>query len=252
MAKVGAALKNDASEPAVPASAPRSSVFGHTRSLAQPQFDLPSDIRINARNKTDGIKFLQRLPKHTFPCAFFDPQYRGVLDRQQYGNEGERQKDRAQIPQMTEGQISNFVRSISNILIPSGHLFIWLDKYHMCEGIRNWIEGTDLNTVDLVVWDKERIGMGYRTRRSCEYLIVLQKTPLRAKGVWTAHDIPDVWAEKLDRKAGHAKPIKLQSRLIDAVTNAGDCVIDPAAGTYSVLEAARLTNRHFLGCDIRD
>lgn len=252
MGKAGAALKNGASGPSVPEGASRSSVFGHTRSVAQPQFVLPSDIRLNSRNLSDGISFLRRLPKETFPCAFFDPQYRGILDRQQYGNEGERQKDRAIIPQMTEGQIATFVRSISNILIPSGHLFLWLDKYHMCEGIHTWVEGTDLNTVDLVVWNKDRIGMGYRTRRSCEYLIVLQKAPLRAKGVWTAHDIPDVWSEKLDRKAGHSKPVKLQSRLIDAVTNVGDCIIDPAAGTYSVLEAAHLTNRNFLGCDIRD
>jgi site-specific DNA-methyltransferase (adenine-specific) len=45
--------------------------------------------------------------------------------------------------------------------------------------------------------------------------------------------------------------VELQARLIGALTNMGDIVIDPAAGSYSVLEACRRTNRQFLGCDIR-
>jgi site-specific DNA-methyltransferase (adenine-specific) len=93
--------------------------------------------------------------------------------------------------------------------------------------------------------------MGYRTRRISEYCLVLQKAPLRAKGVWRVHDIPDVVEEKLDTRLAHAKPVGLQARLIDALTNPGDIVIDPAAGSYSVLEACRRTGRRFLGCDIR-
>ena len=137
------------------------------------------------------------------------------------------------------------------VLMPSGHLLLWIDKFHLCTGIENWLSGTNLNTVDLIVWNKLRMGMGYRTRRVSEYCLVLQKTPLRAKGVWLAHDIPDVWEEKLAFKADHAKPVGLQTRLIGALTNAGEIILDPAAGSYSVLEACRLTNRHFLGCDIR-
>ena len=106
----------------------------------------------------------------------------------------------------------------------------------------------------MVTWDKGKIGMGYRTRRKSEYLVIAQKTPLRAKGVWVDHSIPDVWREKVLVQKGsiqvHRKPIELQSKLIAAVTNENDVVIDPAAGSFSVLEAARLVNRRFLGCDI--
>ena len=125
-----------------------------------------------------------------------------------------------------------------------------MDKYHLCTGVGAWLEGTSLQTVDLIVWNKMRIGMGYRTRRTSEYCLVLQKKPLRAKGVWKAHDIPDVWNEKLPSRGGHAKPLGLQSRLIDCLTNPGDTVIDPAAGTFTVLEACKATERNFLGCDL--
>lgn len=228
----------------------RRNVFSDQRSLEQPSLDLPPSFRPDARNQADGIDFLKSLPSASLPLSVFDPQYRGVLDRQKYGNEGERQKDRARLQQMDDAQIGAFIAEIDRVLIASGHLLLWLDKYHLCTGVAPWIGETDLETVDLIVWNKMRIGMGYRTRRTSEYLLVLQKKPLRAKGVWKAHDIPDVWNEKLPQRGGHAKPVGLQSRLIDCLTNPGDTVIDPAAGTYTVLEACKATERRFLGCDL--
>lgn len=229
----------------------KKSVFSGERLLRQPTLDLPPSFKPNAKNRSDGIVFLDSLQASAFPLCIFDPQYRGVLDRQKYGNEGERQKDRAKLEQMDDDLIGRFIEKIDRALIGSGHLLLWLDKYHLCTGVSPWIGGTELEIVDLIVWNKMRIGMGYRTRRTSEYLLVLQKKPLRAKGVWKAHDIPDVWNEKLPHRGGHAKPVGLQSRLIDCLTNPGDTVIDPAAGNYTVLEACRATERHFLGCDLK-
>ena len=97
-----------------------------------------------------------------------------------------------------------------------------------------------------------RIGMGYRTRRKSEYCLILQKAPLRAKGVWRLHTIPDVWDEKIDDpQFTHSKPIRLQAQLRRGAYQHAGIVLDPAAGSYSVLEACRRTNRQFLGCDIR-
>ena len=79
---------------------------------------------------------------------------------------------------------------------------------------------------------------------------MLQKAPLRAKGVWKSHDIPDVWDEKVPFGLTHAKPVGLQAKLIESLTNPGDLVVDPAAGSFSVLEACRASGRRFLGCDL--
>ena len=230
---------------------PRPSVFGHTRELQQPNVTLPTGFVLDTYNQADGLDMLRALEPDSYSLCFFDPQYRGVLDKQKYGNEGSRQKERSVLPQMDETKIISFIKSIDRILMASGHLLLWTDKFHLCTGISGWLSGTDLNIVDLIVWNKKRIGMGYRTRRTSEYCLVLQKAPLRAKGVWMVHDIPDVWDEKLRTTFTHAKPVNLQARLIEALTNVCDIVIDPAAGSYSVLEACRLTNRKFLGCDVR-
>ena len=172
-----------------------------------------------------------------------------------YGNEGvSRGQARSRLRQMAEPTIRSFIAAIAAVLRPSGHLMLWVDKFHLCAGTAPWLEPHGLATVDLVTWHKDRRGMGYRTRRTAEYLVIAQKLPVRPTGVWMRHDIPDVWTEK----AGpglyphpHAKPVGLQTALIETVTWPGDLVLDPTAGGYSVLKAAQATGRHFLGCDIR-
>lgn len=204
----------------------------------------------NTQNVGDGIEMLEGLPNHEAACVVFDPQYRAVLDKQKYGNEGSRQKHRSDVPNMDDLTIRSFIHQIARVLRPSGHLFLWIDKFQLCQGsVLGWIENVDLELVDLVIWDKVNIGMGYRTRNRAEFLVVLQKEPKRCKGVWTKNDIPNVWAEKAKR-GKHRKPTALMAELIEAVTQPGDLVVDPAAGTYTTLTACRAINRDFLGCDI--
>jgi hypothetical protein len=151
---------------------------------------------------------------------------------------------------MSEETIGEFIAGISKALIPSGHLFLWVDKFHICTGVEPWFEKFGLEIVDLVTWNKAKMGMGYRTRRYGEYLVIAQKLPKRAKGVWHRHNIPDVWTESVDEQYAHAKPVILQAALIEAVTDPGDVILDPSAGSYSVLEAAQWVGRNFIGCDV--
>jgi len=216
---------------------------------------------INKKNCMDGFELLRLIPDGEVSCCFFDPQYRGILDKMNYGNEGERQKGRSQLQQMTEEIIVSFIREISRVLIPSGHMFLWVDKLHLVQAdALKWVEmskiydeSPTLHLVDMLTWDKESFGMGYRTRRTCEHLLIFQKEPKRAKGVWTNRSIRDVWREKIPHpRSGHPhkKPLRLIDTLIGAVTNQHDIVLDPCAGSFIVMDAALSTDRRFIGCDI--
>ncbi len=178
---------------------------------------------LNKTNKMDGLDMLRMLDDKTVDAAFLDPQYRGILDKMKYGNEGKsRGRARASLSQMDESIISTFLWELERVLVPSGHLFLWVDKFHLCNGISAWIKGLEFEIVDMITWDKQRIGMGYRTRRCSEHLIILQKLPKKAKDVWRDHGIRDVWSEKIHSKNHtHSKPIKLQERLIEAITPGG-------------------------------
>jgi site-specific DNA-methyltransferase (adenine-specific) len=214
---------------------------------------LKSDvIKVNDINILDGLQLLRSIHDNVITASFFDPQYRGIMEKMKYGNEGTRQKERAVLEQMSEDLIQEFIEEISRVLQPSGHLLLWVDKFHLCEGTSKWFRNTELSVVDLITWDKGKIGMGYRTRRKSEYLLILQKLPLRAKGVWTKHNIPDVWTEKImNKKHPHQKPIELLTNLINSISSESDYVIDPCAGSYAVLEACKEINRNFIGSDLK-
>ncbi|KKM75307.1 hypothetical protein LCGC14_1391620 [marine sediment metagenome] len=225
-------------------------VYSNTRLITQPPINIDG-LLMNTKQTMDGLILLTKIPSNAIPLVFFDPQYRHILDKQAYGNEGARQKQRALLPQMTEATICRFLNEIERVLIPSGHLMLWIDKYMLCTSTDSLLSHSNLHLVDMITWNKRRMGMGYRTRRYSEFLLVLQKSPKRAKGVWKIHNIPDVWDEKVDSvNHTHTKPIQLQAQLILAVTNEGDIVVDPAAGSYSVMTATINTKRNFIGCDI--
>ena len=224
-------------------------------------------IESNATNRCDGLALLSKMPAESVHCAFFDPQYRGILDKLAYGNEKTgKQARRAALTQMPVDTIKKFIVKIDRVLLPSSYAFLWLDKYEICQGsIKNWLRGTSLCLVDMIVWNKGHIGLGQRTRRTSEFLLVLQKPPKTVKN-WRNHSIADVWEEKLStvaelKKQGvlqagemvhpHRKPVQLQKRLLLAVTNEGNTVIDCAAGSYGVLNICKETNRRCICCDIQ-
>lgn len=210
-------------------------------------------VQRNVRNQMSGVAFLRSLRDEEAKIAFCDPQYRGILDQMAYGNEGARQKGRAALPQMDDDTIAFFVEEIERVLKPSGYLFLWLDKFSIASAhhLRFFVR-TKFQTVDLITWNKMRIGLGKRARCQTEFLLVAQKKPIQASRTWLDHSIGDSWAEQSDPTIHpHAKPTVLTERLIRSTTKRGDLVIDPCAGGYGVLEVCRRTGRDFAGCDLK-
>jgi site-specific DNA-methyltransferase (adenine-specific) len=210
-------------------------------------------VERNAPQKMDAVELLSRLPDRIASLVICDPQYRTVLDHLKFGNEGARQKGRAKLPQMSDDTISFMIEESQRVLKPSGHIFLWTDKFSIGTGqhLKYLRRARLLQVVDIIVWDKMRIGMGRRARCVTEFMVVIQKAPIIAKGVWTDHGIKDFWSEAGNTlRHPHAKPHVLMERLIRAVTLRNDLVIDPCAGGYGSLDACRASGREFVGCDL--
>jgi len=205
----------------------------------------------NMAQHGDALQLLQWLSGHCATQIFFDPQHRDNLDKLKYGNEGARQRERCQLPQMSSEYIDACCREAARVLKPSGYLMKWQNTFQVCEGVHNRLRDV-LPCVDMIAWDNLRISNGCRARRRGDYVVVLQKPPLRARATWrTQPTIPDRWPEKVDRKLHpHIKPIGLIRALIEATTQPGDLIVDPAAGSFVVMQAARELGRDFIGCDI--
>jgi site-specific DNA-methyltransferase (adenine-specific) len=167
--------------------------------------DICAAQAVNVAQRGDALALLQSLPNSCTPLVFFDPQYRGVLDKLKFGNEGARQKGRAQLPAMTTDYIDAVCREIARILVPSGYCVLWADTFNLCQAHHLRVADV-LLVVDLIAWDSQRMGMGKRTRRRGDYLLVLQKPPITAS-TWRDHSIPSRWPEKVDRTLHpHIKP----------------------------------------------
>jgi site-specific DNA-methyltransferase (adenine-specific) len=242
-------------------TAPWTPPVGHA-DITPARFDRVEADRylMNVAQRGDALDLLRSLPAEWSPLAFFDPQHRSVLDRLKFGNEGSRQRGRAKLPPMSETYIDECCREIARVLTPGGYLMRWMDTFGVCEAhhlrLANALkafdfEPVDLKSVDLIAWDSLRIGMGKRSRRRGDYLLVMQKPPINAR-TWKDKGIPSRWPEKIEKPRSahpHVKPIGLILRLIAAVTEPGELVIDPAAGSFAVLKAARQLGRDFVGCD---
>ena len=89
-----------------------------------------SKYPINKKNQIDGLELMNGIKDETISTAFFDPQYRGILDKLSYGNEGKsRGTERSALPQMSDTTIISFIKEINRVLVPKGHLFLWVDKF---------------------------------------------------------------------------------------------------------------------------
>jgi site-specific DNA-methyltransferase (adenine-specific) len=215
--------------------------------------------QLNTAQRGDALELLRLLPDGCTPLVFFDPQHREGQDKLAYGNEGNRQKERFLLPAMSTAYIDACRREATRALRPSGYFMEWTDTFRLCEAYHLSVKDI-LPCVGLIAWDNWHMGMGYRARSRGDYLIILQKSPLRAKATWRDHgiptrcdeyEIPHRWDEKVDRKIhAHIKPRGLISRIIDAVTKPEDLVVDPCAGSFTVMHAALELGRNFVGCDI--
>lgn len=214
---------------------------------------LPRGVKANSRNRVDALHLVSGLPDASIALVFLDPQYRTGLDKMKYGNEGTRQIKRYKLPQQKDHDIQLLVEEVARVLKPSGYLMLWLDKFGVVEGThRRYIRRLRrmVGTVDMLAWDKVRMGMGKRFRAQMEYLVVIQKNPITATN-WKDHDIRDLLSEKKDlQRHPHAKPINLAERIIESVTKRNDWVLDPCAGSYGILSACRASGRNFIGGDL--
>jgi site-specific DNA-methyltransferase (adenine-specific) len=230
---------------------------------------IPKGLRFNQQNVHDGLDMIRYLPDKSVKIVFFDPQHRPLLDRMGYGNETKTKMiERGRLPQMSTSLVLDFLQEIARVLRPSGYLMLWVDKFALVQGSFLHV---DLPAVDMITWEKSRIGMGYRSRRKSDYLLVMQRPPLKARATWrTMPMVPDVWSKEAESRTKithpspghtvlidkmirhpHAKPEGLQRLIIEATTRRGDVVVDPSAGGYSVMRSALACGRNFLGCDLR-
>lgn len=125
--------------------------------------------------------------------------------------------------------------------------------FEMKEVMEKWY-----NFKQIVVWDKQHIGMSslednaIRWRPRHEYIILGCNGDPRRENA-NRHDgsvLEFTRPHNDDRFHPTQKPEDLMRYLVESLTAEGDVIFDPFSGSGVTLDAARQTNRKYIGCEI--
>jgi len=111
--------------------------------------------------------------------------------------------------------------------------------------------------VQMVVWDKGPMGMGWRYRRSYETVLVAMKPGDKMRWFDESHKVENIirHIRKIIPKATDhptPKPVTLAEHFIRLHTEERQTVLDPFMGAGSTLVAARNLNRKAIGIEIEE
>jgi len=195
----------------------------------------------------EALELLTTITDKSVSLVFFDPQY-------EKSGDVSRVKDWP-LHYQSDYQINQLLKEIERVLKPSGFCLLWVSKAILgTDRVLNWLlRSPQLKIVDILVWDKHNFGMGSWFRSQAEFAFLIQKHPTNSK-LFKDRGFGNVWAEKQlspqQKKHPHQKPRKLIKALMEAMTNEGDLIVDPCAGSFVVLEVCQELNREFMGCDL--
>jgi site-specific DNA-methyltransferase (adenine-specific) len=103
-----------------------------------------------------------------------------------------------------------------------------------------------------VIWDKLKPGLGWRFRRQHEMIMVAHREGARLAWADDNVAVPNIirLAPPRDRRHPNEKPFGLPALFISLTTKPGDLVLDPFAGSFTTLHAAKELGRRAIGIEL--
>ena len=139
-------------------------------------------------------------------------------------------------------------KEFERVLKENGRLFIFCDdKFYpvLFATFYDWLN------IQLLIWDKGKIGMGRPIRKQHELIMYANRGTWEFGKEELTH-IPSVIKVKTepDKVHGAQKPIELLKTLIYGFSKEGDTILDCFAGSGNTLIASKELKRNFIGCDL--
>lgn len=133
------------------------------------------------------------------------------------------------------------------ILKPNAPIIVFCDDIYYAVLVGLFYDWQQLN---LVVWDKGKIGMGNPFRKQHELIFYANRGSIELNKHKLTH-IPSVIKCKFTKEFhGAEKPVEILSTLINGLTKQNDLVLDCFMGSGSTAISCIETNRNYIGFEL--
>lgn len=200
----------------------------------------------------DAVTFLRAMPDASVDLVITDPPYESLEKHRAVGTTTRLSHSKSSsndwFTVFPNARFEELFREVFRVLRKDTHFYLFCDQ-ETAFVAKPVGEAAGFKFWKPLVWDKEKIGMGYHYRSRYELVLFFEKGKRRLADL----GIADVFREPRIRKGYPTeKPVALSRILVSQSSLPGDIVVDPFMGTGSAGNAALSLGRSFWGSDISD
>ena len=151
-------------------------------------------------------------------------------------------------PTVENDYFAAFFNQCYRVLKRNTHMYVLCDAETMF-AIKPMAEDAGFTFWQPLVWDKQKIGMGYHYRYRTEFILFFEKGSRKLNDLSIANILS---FPRVEGGYPTQKPTGLLQVLIGQSSSIGDLVVDPFMGGGSTGAAALNLSRRFAGCDISE
>lgn len=201
-------------------------------------------------NNLDAVDWLRTLPDDSIDLVITDPPYESLEKHRRVGTTTRLKNSKASSNKwfaiFPNERFPDLFTEIYRVLKKDRHFYLFCDAETMFVA-KPLAEKAGFKFWKPLVWDKQKIGMGYHYRARYEFVLFFEKGKRKLKDL----SIPDVLSvPRVWRGYPTEKPSDLSAIFVKQSSDVGEVVIDPFCGSGSVGVASVQFGRNFLGNDV--
>ncbi|MFO0710777.1 MAG: site-specific DNA-methyltransferase [Sandaracinus sp.] len=202
--------------------------------------------------RSDAVAFLSGLPDASVDLVVTDPPYESLEKHRAVGTTTRLSHSKSSsndwFTVFPNSRFEELFAHIYRVLRKDTHFYLFCDQ-ETAFVAKPVGEKVGFKFWKPLVWDKEKIGMGYHYRSRYELILFFEKGKRRLADLGVADVLR---APRIHKGYPTEKPVSLNKVLVSQSSEAGEIVIDPFMGTASAGSAALSLGRSFWGSDISD
>jgi site-specific DNA-methyltransferase (adenine-specific) len=198
----------------------------------------------------DAVEWLRGLPDASVNLVVTDPPYESLEKHRAVGTTTRLKHSKSSSNDwftiFPNARFPELFAEVFRVLEKDSHFYLFCDP-ETAFVVKPMAEAAGFKFWKPLIWDKQRIGMGYHYRARYEFILFFEKGKRRLNDLGIADIIS---APRVHNGYPTEKPVQVMDVLVRQSTQQGALVIDPFMGSGTTGAAALANGCTFLGNDV--